>query len=104
MSKNWITKDEHARAFYEAEEIFGDWISRIAMYDDDYWVSIDIDGKVFDLNLWQENGGESSYCALHPTKVNSKGQLVTIGTKHIRMITMERHNYDERKLTNCRGV
>lgn len=94
MSKNWITKDEHGRAFYEAEKIFGDWISRTAIYDEDYWVSVDIDGKVFDLNLWQENDGKSSYCTIHPTKVNDKGQLETVGTEHIRMITMERHSYE----------
>jgi|TARA_B110000902_G_C14155417_1_gene531207 hypothetical protein len=94
MSRNWITKDEHDRAFYEAEQIFGDWVSRIATYDEDYWVSVDIDGKVFDLNLWQKDDGKWSYCTIHPTKVNNKGQLETVGTEYIRMITMERHSYE----------
>lgn len=94
MSKHWITKDEYERAFYEAEKIFGDWISRTSMYDEDYWVSVDIDSKVFDLNLWQENDGESAYCTIHPTKVNNKGQLKTVGTEFMRMITIERHSYD----------
>jgi hypothetical protein len=94
MSRNWITKDEYDRAFYEAEQIFGDWVSRIATYDEDYWVSVDIDGKVFDLNLWQKDDGKWSYCTIHPTKVNNKGQLETVGTEYIRMITMERHSYE----------
>lgn len=92
MSKHWITKYEYQSAFYEAEKIFGDWISRTSMYDEDYWVSIDIDGKIFDLNIWQEN--ESAYCTVHPTKVNDKGQLETVGTAFIRMITLERHSYE----------
>lgn len=94
MSKDWITKGEHTRAFYKAEKIFGYWLSRTAIYDEDYWVSIDIDGKVFDLNLWKENDGESFYCTIYPTKVNDKGQLETRGTEFIRMMTLERHIYE----------
>ena len=94
MSKHWITKYEYQKAFYEAEKIFGDRISRTSMYDEDYWVSVDIDGKVFDLNIWQENDNESAYCTIHPTKVNDKGQLETVGTAFIRMITLERHSYE----------
>ena len=90
--QSWITEYEYQRALCKADKIFGDWLSRISMYDGDYWVSVDIDGKVFDLNLWEEDDGKSSYCTIHPTKVNDEGQLETVGTAFIRMLTMERQS------------
>ena len=92
MSKHWITKDQYYRAFVEAEKIFGNYVASFS--EEDLWIEIFIDDEIYDLNIWEENDGKNIYCTIHPTMVNEKGKVETIGTEFIRMITLERHSYE----------
>ena len=89
---SWITKEELNSALKIAEPMFLEWLLNPEREQDE-WQEITIDGKVFDLNLWDSDDGLSSYCSIYQVTTNEKGYRETVTNRSRRLITLERGDY-----------
>tara|TARA_R100001015_G_C4490745_1_gene68390 strand:- start:152 stop:448 length:297 start_codon:yes stop_codon:yes gene_type:complete len=88
---DWITKQELEEAKSIASKIYKDFCSDICLSGEQEWTEIEINGKFFDLDCFDddmEKPRTETYCNIHatyPTKVGACRE--TDGEKFIRLFT-----------------
>lgn len=74
---NWITSEELDEVTKVARSIFQGFIRGPDMYGEEIWEEIQVGDRFFDINCWDEQGGDRSgscICSLYPTKITKNGQ------------------------------
>lgn len=97
MNKDWLTFKERIDASIMALDISADFMDNKASDGEEIWEEIWVNGKAFDLNIWEEDfnpdGKERTspvHVSLYPTIENEDGFRETSTDDFIRLHTIKR--------------
>lgn len=89
--KSWITKFQLTIAYEKAFEILNDFCRETD--GEQSWTEVEIDGKFFDIECYQEEEHDDVKCNIYPTYPTKDGKWrATDGTKWVRLLTKEKAN------------
>jgi hypothetical protein len=94
---DWITKEQLEQGKVQAEKIFDEFCEDKQGCESN-WVEIEVDGKFFDIECYDETGADTGdyrkgtmYCAIYPTCLTQCGTWrETNGDEWIRLFTREK--------------
>ena len=92
---DWITTDQHTEASIEALTLADEFMFNKQMHGEEIWEEIWVDGKAFDVNIWEESFDPESdsrtspvHVSLYPTVDNGRGYRQTDGERSILLHTI----------------
>ena len=96
MGTNWLTSYEHLMASSASLTLAEDFMLNKQMHGEEIWEEIWIDGKAFDVNIWEEDfnpegDGRTSpvHASLYPTIEKDNGYIETDVNLCERLFTLD---------------
>ena len=97
MKKDWLTFKERIDASIMALDISADFMDNKASDGEEIWEEIWVNGKAFDLNIWEEDFNPDAkertspvHVSIYPTIENEDGFRETSTDDFIRLQTITR--------------
>lgn len=95
-SQLWITDSELKEANEKALEIFDNFYLNEGD-GEEIWEEIEVNGKFYDINCWDEGIGEgyndregAVHCTIYPLDEDEKGYRFNDGQRYIRLFTVDK--------------
>jgi len=94
---NWITTDERIDASIMALDISDEFMTNKFLNGEEIWEEIWVNGKAFDLNIWEEDFDPDVdertspvHVSVYPTIENENGYRETDTSEFLRLHTIKR--------------